>query len=81
MSDEKYQPIACSDYDIYEIAIMRHEKLDLHWLDDRGIEHHQEVTPVNLKISCAAEYLVVELRHGDKSSLSDIRLDKIIKAT
>lgn len=80
MSDDKYQPIACSQHDIYEIAIMRNTCLDLKWRDHNNIEHQQKVRPVDLKISDGAEYLVVELIPEDNASTSDIRLDKIITA-
>lgn len=78
MSDDKYQPVSCSEYDIYEIAIMRQQCLDLKWQNSHGIEHNQKVKPVDLKIINGAEYLIVELVPDDKSSISEIRLDKII---
>ena len=78
MCDEKYQPIACSEYDRYEIAIMRNTLLDLSWLDGSGMKCHQTVRPVNLKILNSVEYLVVELKPDNASSLLEIRLDKIL---
>ena len=77
MENDNYQPISCSDYDIYEIAIMRGQSLELSWLDDRG-QHQQGVfKPLNLHIREGAEFLVVETDSGMK----EMRLDKIKQAS
>ena len=79
MCGDKYQPITCSEYDVYEISIMRNALLDLQWFDASGVVHNQKVKPVGLEIIQAAEYLIVELNPGDATSIAEIRLDKIIK--
>ena len=80
MCVDKYQPITCTEYDVYEISIMRNALLNLQWFDASGIEHNKKVKPVGLKIIEAAEYLIVELKPDDTTSIAEIRLDKIIKA-
>ena len=76
---DKYQPIRCFQYDVYEIAIMRNKFLELKWLDNNDVKQHQKVKPVNLKILNGAEYLIVELEVNDEVLISEIRLDKIIE--
>jgi len=81
MPEEPYKPIACGDYDIYEIAIMKHRQLRLEWQDVEGELCKQTVTPLALKIIEGAEYLLYEISNtGDKHSNQKIRLDKINSA-
>lgn len=81
MSETPYTPIACADYDIYEIAIMQSRRLSLLLA---GSSSRINVIPVALKIENGAEYLeyvsdqnaVVNDRHEPQR----IRLDKINQA-
>ena len=75
MSDD-YQPIACGDYDIYEIAIMRGQLLQLKWRQ-AGAVQQQKVRPLTLKIENRAEYLYFQQGIEEPQRL---RLDKIISA-
>ena len=75
MSDD-YQPIACGDYDIYEIAIMRGQCLQLKW-QEAGAVQQQQVRPLALKIEDRAEYLYFQQGIEEPRRL---RLDKIISA-
>lgn len=79
MSDDPYQPIACADYDTYEIALMRNWPVDLEWIQPTGQVITERVMPVELKIIEGAEYLFC--RMADPSLMDHaplrIRLDKI----
>lgn len=78
MAKDKYIPIACGDYDIYEIAIMHNARLDLEWRDENGQVNHQSVKPIELKIKQGAEYLIILSDVNDADSKLEIRLDRII---
>ena len=80
MDKDQYQPIACSAYDIYEIAIMRGQKLDLTWFDAQGMRLSDRVTPINLRIMDGAEYLIFEVCTGNQDK-QQVRLDKIASAS
>jgi transcriptional antiterminator Rof (Rho-off) len=77
MSDEEYQPISCSAYDIYEIAIMRRQPLQLSWWDG-PTRRSARVTPVDLQIRDGAEYLLV--RQQAQEAILAIRLDRIVSS-
>ena len=79
MADEPYQPIACADYDIYEIAIMQGRLLALEWtsLSDETVK--QIVKPLQLQIQHGAEYLIYEF-NNDMHEKNSLRLDKIAHA-
>jgi len=77
MVNDAYQPIACADYDTYEIAIMQGRPLMMKWETDSGDTIEQSVKPIKLEINDGAEYLNIEFK-GLKSS--KIRLDKILHA-
>jgi len=77
MPDQPYQPIACADYDIYEIAIMQGCLLMLKWKLDSGEIFEQSVKPVKLEIKNGAEYLIFE---SQGMQIMKIRLDKILHA-
>lgn len=82
MNEETYQPIACADYDIYEIAIMRKSVLGLVWVMASGELMQEQVRPLELKIMDGAEYLLylpVEDIAGE-AQMQNIRLDKIKQA-
>lgn len=77
MSDKPYKPIACADYDVYEIAIMQNKQLDLCWVSDSAEMKNERVEPLQLLIIDAAEYLMFNL---NDQSCHRVRLDKINKA-
>ena len=83
MNEKPYQPITCAAYDLYEIAIMRHQNLTLHYESKTG-EHQQSIVkPLNVKINNAAEYLVCHpVFNGtlDTEQIIEIRLDNIFQA-
>lgn len=76
--NSNYTPIACATYDIYEIAIMYRQTLDLIWLDDEGNSQQDRVLAQDLKIINGAEYLIAQ-RLADTVTAEPlmIRLDKI----
>jgi len=82
MLEDPYKPIACGDYDIYEIAIMKQRKLTLEWTDADGGTVNETVTPLELKIIEGAEYLFYEIENKKTKKTTDkLRLDKINSAT
>lgn len=82
MQTDPYIPIACGDYDIYEIAIMQKKQLALEWISQRGKAQQEIVIPLELKIIDGAEYLYYERVNKQKqNSAQKIRLDKITSAT
>ncbi|MGF1546846.1 MAG: hypothetical protein ACFCUG_05940 [Thiotrichales bacterium] len=72
-----YQPIACGFYDIFEIAIMRAQRLELRWRDADGTEREGRVTPLDLATRDGAEFLAALDPAGQRFEL---RLDAIIAA-
>lgn len=68
-----YRSISCANYDEYEIAILRHQRLHLVWHDGNVI-HDQVITPLNLRTAQGEEYLVLRLASGETT---EIRLDHI----
>ena len=79
MPSDPYKPIACGDYDIYEIAIMKQRQLMLEWTGADGGAVKETVTPLALKIIEGAEYLFYEI--NNKKNTNKLRLDKINSAT
>ncbi|MCW8934377.1 MAG: hypothetical protein OQK98_06610 [Gammaproteobacteria bacterium] len=75
MLNDPYTPVDCAIYDIYEIAIMQNKKLKLKWLADGGQTFNEDIKPIKLLIKNKAEYLIL-----DSEIISEIRLDKIIRA-
>lgn len=76
--NSNYTPIACADYDIYEIAIMYRQTLELVWLDDEGSCHQDLLLAQDLKIINGAEYLIAQrLAAGVEVESLRIRLDRI----
>jgi len=70
----QYKPIACADYDTFEIAIMRGQNLNVDWRDTDGSARRITLKPTDLKIQEGAEYLIAETAQGEKMEL---RLDWI----
>ena len=78
MKGDQYQAIACSQYDIYEIAIMRGQKLDITWLDESGCRHQHTVQPMALITRSGEEFLRFNIQQDHDKELIEIRLDKIV---
>ena len=77
MADTPYKPIDCSDYDIYEIAIMQNRQLIIESKTDEGDLSAQKVKPIQLQIIDGAEYLFFISEQKDEHK---IRLDRINSA-
>jgi Rho-binding antiterminator len=75
--DSNYQPIACANYDVYEIAIMHRQPLHLVW-DDADIVYDRVVTPMDLETHAGEEFLIARTATEERVK---IRLDRIRKAT
>lgn len=78
MKSDEYQPIACSQYDIYEIAIMRAQTLDLVWLDEAGNRRQHRVRPKELNTRNGEEFLMFNIEQEPQGELLEIRLDRIV---
>jgi transcriptional antiterminator Rof (Rho-off) len=76
MSHETYQPIACSQYDLYEIAIMRGRPVDLAWCDEGGVVRQARLTPVALETRAGEEFLLLQ-QDPQQPGLLVVRLDRI----
>lgn len=77
MSHEPYQPIACSQYDLYEIAIMRGQLLDLVWCDEQGEMQQARVKPVRLQTRDGQEFLLLLRNPQQPDVIEVVRLDRI----
>ena len=75
MDKDQYQPIACAAYDIFEIAIMRGQQLDMHWVDEQGGHCSGIVQPLELKVSQGEEFLI--FKSPDVAEQRQVRLDRI----
>jgi transcriptional antiterminator Rof (Rho-off) len=72
-----YRIIDCDLHDLYEIAVLRHRRLLLNWLDDSGLAHLELVQPTDLETTPAGEFLLARTMDG---GLTRIRLDRILHA-
>ncbi len=75
--DDKYTPIDCGVYSEYELAIMHHRRLRLHWQDESGNDHVECVMPLDLVTRNKSEYLIAKSHDGGTITL---RLDRIVRA-
>lgn len=83
MDTGQYRPVACADYDVYEIAIMQLRNIDLRWTDQHAQTRHELIRPLELKIKQGAEYLLFELLNIDSNATQEnytVRLDLIQSA-
>ncbi|MES9969644.1 MAG: Rho-binding antiterminator [Candidatus Thiodiazotropha sp.] len=76
MNDD-YQPVACSQHEVYEYAVLKGSMLDISWHDEDGSRCRARAMPKDVVTRDKAEYLVIEKQ--DKS-IRWIRLDRIIEA-
>jgi len=71
----EYKPIPCANYDLYELAILRHRRLRLAWNAATGnVVYAHIVTPLDLKTRNGEEFLI--LCDGDGTT-TELRLDRI----
>ncbi|HEY9053083.1 MAG TPA: hypothetical protein VIQ03_16140 [Gammaproteobacteria bacterium] len=80
MKGDQYQAIECSQYDIYEIAIMRGQTLNLAWHDASGCRHQHRVRPTALNTRNGEEFLTFYIQQDHDKELMEIRLDRIVSA-
>jgi transcriptional antiterminator Rof (Rho-off) len=69
-----YEPIACSYYDVLEIAIMRRRRLAARWREADGTPRECTLTPLDLRVRDGAEWLVARDAQGANLEL---RLDRL----
>ena len=69
-----YRPVDCATHSEYELAIMRHQWLQLNWQDAAGETHHERLRPLDLCTAADGEYLIAETDAGEPRRL---RLDHI----
>lgn len=72
--EETYKPVSCADYDIYEIAIMHGESLQLVWKDKSSQDNISALKPIDLQTREGAEFLIAT--NGEGKTLQ-LRLDYI----
>lgn len=77
MHDKPYQPIACVNYELFEVAILRKRPLHLIWSEDNVI-YDQTITPVNLETRQGEEFLILRDAQGESHR---VRLDRIRHVT
>lgn len=76
MNDETdYQPIDCGIYSGYEVAVMHHQWLHVHWRDCNEVDHLERLRPVDLQTCNKEEYMVAV--NVDEREYR-IRLDRIV---
>ncbi len=78
MPDKDYTPIACGLYDQFELAIMRGQRLNIHWLDAEEQRFSADLLPLDLRIVDKAEFLIARDEHANQVRL---RLDWIESAS
>ena len=71
---EPYQPISCALHDVYEIAVMRKQHLNIKWTDDSGERHMAKVMPKDIEAKDKEEFLIAVSQDGRELC---IRLDKL----
>ena len=76
-SHQAYQPISCAHHDVYEIAILRRQRLRLVWREG-DISYDDVVMPVDLKTHQGEEFLIA---HSPTRDALKIRLDHIRQAS
>ena len=72
-----YQPVPCAHHDVYEIAILRRQRLHLVWSEGDTL-HEEEVVPMDLQTHQGEEFLLA--RSPTRDALK-IRLDYIRQAS
>ena len=71
--EKQYQPISCSTYSGFEVAILHRRKLHLRWVEGNVI-HDEIVTPLDLQTREHQEFLICRDVNGAAHTL---RLDHI----
>lgn len=77
MPHAPYQPIACSLYDLYEIAILHGAWLNVVWIDGPGLQEPVRVKPVGLQTCGGQEFLVFQRHPSVENGAETARLDRI----
>jgi len=75
VSASDYQPIPCAIHSRYELAIIERHWLRLRWRDDDGLDHVDQLRPLDLETRSGEEFLIAE--HPDHGR-ERIRLDRIV---
>ena len=71
---EPYQAISCALHDVYEIAVMHKQHLNIKWTDDRGERHTTKVMPKDIVVKNREEFLIAIAQDGEELC---IRLDMV----
>lgn len=72
-----YQSISCAQYDLYEIAIMRGQMIDLEWCDEQGAVQQARVKPVGLQTREGQEFLLLLRNVQQPDLIESVRLDRV----
>jgi Rho-binding antiterminator len=72
-----YEPIACSLYDVLEIAIMHRSRLAARWREPDGSRGEGTLRPLDLRVRDGAEWL---LARDERGMDVEVRLDRLESA-
>ncbi len=70
----EYQPVSCTAYSAYELAIMHRQALRLAWQEPPGEHHIGVLMPLDLETCRGEEFLIA--RSGGR--VLRLRLDRIL---
>jgi len=70
-----YRPIDCDLHDLYEIAVLRRQRLAVRWRDEQGRLREDVVAPTDVETTAEGEFLVATDSCGSRLR---IRLDRIV---
>jgi transcriptional antiterminator Rof (Rho-off) len=74
---DKYIPVACSEHEAFQFAVLKRIVLDLSWYDESGKLQRLRGVPTDVTAHDSAEYLVFE---GNDGVVYSVRLDRITAA-
>lgn len=74
---DAYAPISCMAHERLEFAVLRRQRLSLHFLDGHGAEQTLVVLPTDVYTRDGAEWLTCRT---DAGQTQVIRLDRILVA-
>lgn len=73
-----YQPVACVQHEQLEFAVLKQQRLQLHYVDAQAITVAATVLPLDVYSANAAEWL--KMQHAD-GRIEVVRLDALLAFT
>ncbi len=71
----EYRSIPCVDHERLEFAVLRRQRLRLHWREESGVEMDSVILPVDVATRDGAEWLSFRREDGP---VQVVRLDHIL---